>query len=68
MEYVYQQRITLHLALYGGLVGLVLDVGILLFVLERNTASYAVALIDIPGLVVVTLVAAFTLRKCTSYT
>ena len=66
LEYVCQQRFTLQFVIYGGTVGLLMDV-LALVTLEPGSASYAVALINLPGLLFFVGLAAVTLRKCAAY-
>jgi len=66
MEHVCQHAFTLQFVVYGGTVGLVLNV-VALFALERGTPSFVVALINLPGLLFFVVVSALTLRKCVSY-
>lgn len=67
LEYVCQHHYTLYFALYGGAVGLLLDV-VALVLLEPNTGAHIVALLNLPGLVIVILVSGFTIRKCANAT
>ena len=66
LEHVCQHRFTLQFVVYGGTVGLVMDV-LALIALEPDTSSYTVALLNLPGLLFFVLLAAFFLRKCLSY-
>jgi hypothetical protein len=66
MEYVCQHAFTLQFVVYGGTVGLLLNL-VALFFLEPGTPSHVVALVNFPGLLFFVAVAAVTLRKCTSY-
>ena len=63
IEYVCQQRFTLQLVLYGGSVGILLNLAALL-TLDSGTAGYTVALVNFPGLVFFVLLAAVIIRKC----
>lgn len=67
MEYVCQQRITLSMGLYIGSVAILLDVGAL-FLLEPGTAAHVVAIINLPGLIAITALSGYIIRKCAGYT
>lgn len=66
LEYVCQHAFTLQFVQYGGVVALLLTVAALL-TLAPDSASYTVALINLPGIVFFTVGAAVVQRKCLQY-
>lgn len=65
-EYICQQYFTLQFILYGGMIALLLE-AVALLSLEPGSASYTVAVINLPGLLFFMLLAAFFLHRCARY-
>lgn len=66
LEYICQHYFTLQFILYGGVIALFLEIAALL-TLDPSSASYTVAVINLPGLLLFMLFAIYFLRKCVSY-
>lgn len=66
MEYVCQHAFTLQFVVYGGMVALLLE-AVALLTLEPGSPSYAVAVINLPGIILFMLLAAGSIRKCAEY-